>query len=64
MAGTANETPFTSNPKQVAITVNKDNFTTKQIEESDIFNVSILDNTTTFDIIKHFGFSSGKNVDK
>ena len=55
---------LTSKPKQVAITVNKDNFTTKQIEESGIFNVSILDNTATFDIIKHFGFSSGKDVDK
>ena len=55
---------LTSSPKQVAITVNKENFTTKMIEETGVFNVSILDETTSFDLIKHFGFISGKSSDK
>ena len=54
----------TSNPNRVSITINKDNHTTKMIEQSRNFNVSILDVTTDFDIIKRFGFSSGANVDK
>lgn len=54
----------TSNPEQISVCVNKENYTTKMIEESGVFNVSILDQTTTFDIIKHFGFSSGKDTNK
>lgn len=54
----------TSNPERVSITVNKDNYTTKMIEKTGVFNVSILDQTTSFDLIKRFGFASGKNVDK
>ena len=54
----------TSNPERISITINKDNFTTKMIEHTKEFNVSILDMTTTFDLIKRFGFSSGKEVDK
>ena len=57
-------TQLTSTPKQVAVTVNKDNFTTRMIEETGIFNVSILDETTPFDLIKRFGFASGKITDK
>lgn len=54
----------TSSPARISITVNKDNFTTKMIEQTGEFNVSILDMTTSFDLIQHFGFSSGKDVDK
>ena len=54
----------TSNPNRISITVNKDNFTTKIIEETGEFNVSILDKTTDFETIKKFGFSSGKDVYK
>lgn len=54
----------TSNPEKISITVNKENFTTKIIEETKEFNVSILDMSTTFDVIKKFGFASGKDVDK
>jgi len=54
----------TSSPNRVSITINKDNYTTKMIQKTGLFNVSILDKDTTFDLIKHFGFSSGNNVDK
>ncbi len=54
----------TTEPNRVVVTVNKQNHTTNQILESGKFNVSILDQTTDFEIIKHFGFSSGKDVNK
>ena len=54
----------TSNPVRISITLNKDNFTTELINKSGTFNVSILDNTVDFNMFKHFGFQSGKNVDK
>lgn len=54
----------TSSPVKISVTVNKDNYTTKLIEESGEFNVSILDMTTAFDVIERFGFSSGKDTDK
>lgn len=54
----------TSNPTRISITVNKDNYTTKMIEKTKVFNVSILDKTVTFDLIKNFGFASGKEVNK
>ena len=54
----------TSSPTRISITVNKDNHTTKMIEKTKVFNVSILDKTVTFDLIKNFGFASGKEVNK
>lgn len=55
---------ITSNPTQISITINKDNYTTKMIENTGVFNVSILDKTTNFDLIKNFGFSTGKETNK
>ena len=54
----------TTSPNRVVVTVNKNNFTCKQIEKSKAFNVSILDEQTDFELIKHFGFSSGVEVNK
>ena len=54
----------TSNPERISITVNKDNYTTSLIEKSKEFNISILDINTSFETIKNFGFSSGRDVDK
>ena len=54
----------TSNPTRISITINKDNFTTSEIEKTGEFNVSILDNTKNLSLIKHFGFSSGKDTNK
>ena len=34
------------------------------IEKTGVFNVSILNEKTSFDLIKRFGFSSGKDTDK
>ena len=54
----------TSTPNRVSVTINKENYTTKQIEKTKKFNVSILDKNTDFELIKHFGFASGKTTNK
>ena len=53
-----------SNPVRIAISVLNSNYTCDLIKESCIFAVSILDNDCTFETIKHFGFQSGRDVDK
>ena len=53
-----------SSPLKISIAINKNNYTTKIIQETGIFNVSILDKSVTFDLIKNFGFSSGKDSNK
>ena len=54
----------TTNPNQVTITLNKTNHTTEMIKETKKFNVSMLDVSANFELIKKFGFSSGKDTDK
>ena len=54
----------TTSPNRVSITVNKQNYTHDMIKQSKKFNVSLLDINTDFDLIKRFGFCSGKNTDK
>ena len=54
----------TSTPNRIMIAINKNNFTTEQILKTKKFNVSILNEDANFDLIKRFGFSSGRNGDK
>ena len=54
----------TSDPLQIGIAVNKLNYTNQMIQKTKKFNVSVLSETTKFDTFKHFGFQSGKNVNK
>ncbi len=54
----------TSNPLKISICVNKSNYTLDMIIQSGKFNVSVLSNDATFDIFKHFGFQTGKKVNK
>ena len=54
----------TSTPNRIIIAINKNNFTTEQILKTKKFNVSILNEEANFDLIKRFGFASGKNVNK
>jgi len=46
------------------ITVNKQNYTHDIIMKTREFNVSILSTDTPFEVFKHFGFQSGRTVDK
>ena len=57
-------TQVTANPDRISIAVNKSNFTHDLIAQSKKFTVSIISKAATFDLFKHFGFQSGKDVDK
>lgn len=54
----------TSSPNRISITVNKENFTHDMILESGKFNISILSEQASFDLFRHFGFQSGRTVNK
>ena len=49
---------------RITICVNKSNFTHDLIAASKKFTVSIISEAATFELFKHFGFQSGKDVDK
>ena len=53
-----------SNPTRIAIACINTNYTCDLIKKSGVFTLSLLDETTTFDLIKHFGMQSGRDVDK
>lgn len=54
----------TSEPKRIAVCVNKKNLTHEYISSSGVFAVSVLDEKTPMRFIGLFGFRSGKDVDK
>lgn len=54
----------TSEPCQLAIAVNKRNYTTGMIQRTRKLNLSILSEGVEFDLFKRFGFQSGREVDK
>ena len=53
----------TSEPVQISIGINKNNLTHEYIQESKVFAVNILD-TNGLDLVRKFGFRSGREVDK
>ena len=54
----------TSDPCQIAVAVNKMNYTNEMIKRTKKFNISVLSENVKFDMFKHFGFQSGREVDK
>lgn len=54
----------TSEPNRISITVDKSNFTHDLVKEGGRFNLSILSEAAGFDTFKHFGFQSGRELDK
>ena len=57
-------TQVTDKPKQIAIAVNKANLTHDQILHTGTFNLSVLDTSAPFGLIRRFGFQSGRDADK
>ncbi|MDO5403870.1 MAG: flavin reductase [Eubacteriales bacterium] len=53
-----------NSPVRVAVSVLNSNYTCDLIKESGIFALSLLDQSVTFQTIKHFGLQSGRDVDK
>ena len=54
----------TAVPETLSLTINKDNYTTKLIEQSNKCVINILDTDTSFDFFKTFGMQSSKDNDK
>ncbi|MCI8287718.1 MAG: flavin reductase [Lachnospiraceae bacterium] len=54
----------TSEPNRISIAVNKANFTQDLVQKSGKFNISILSENADFELFQHFGFQSGRTVDK
>ena len=52
------------NPARISISVIKKNLTCEMILNSGKFNLSCLDKTVTFDLIRRFGMQSGRDADK
>jgi flavin reductase (DIM6/NTAB) family NADH-FMN oxidoreductase RutF/rubredoxin len=53
-----------SAPNQLSICVNKANYTHDMIARTGEFTVSVIDQSAQFALFKHFGFQTGKDVDK
>ncbi len=54
----------TSEPNRISLAVNKSNYTHDMIIKTGIFTVSIISEAADFELFKHFGFQSGRDVDK
>ena len=54
----------TTEPNQIAFAVNKANLTHDMVKVSGRFVISIISEKAEFSLFKHFGFQSGRNVDK
>lgn len=54
----------TDDPKRITIAVNKQNLTHDMVLATGEFNLSVLSEEAVFWIFQHYGFQSGKNVDK
>jgi flavin reductase (DIM6/NTAB) family NADH-FMN oxidoreductase RutF/rubredoxin len=55
---------ISSDPATVAVSINKNNLTNEFIKDSKMFSVSVLAKETPLDLIGHFGFKSGRDVNK
>ena len=51
-------------PTQISIAVNKNNYTSEILSTTKRCNISILSEAADFELIKHFGFQSGRDVNK
>ncbi len=55
---------LTSSPGRITVAVNKQNFTHDMIIKTGMFNVSVLTEDAPFKVFQHFGFQSGRDVNK
>ena len=57
-------TQLTDKPNRIAVTVNKLNWSCEVIAKTGLLNVSTLSQDAPFKVFQHFGFQSGRDVDK
>jgi len=55
---------ITSEPPTIAVSINKNNLTHEFIKESKVLAVSVISQDTPLSFIGHFGFKSGRDIDK
>ena len=55
---------ITSEPPTVSVSINKQNLTHEYIQAGKVFTVSVLSEEAPMPFIGHFGFKSGREVDK
>ena len=53
----------TSTPNRVSLTVAKTNFTHDMIMDSGAFTASVISTDADFELFRHFGFQSGRDVE-
>lgn len=53
-----------SDPNRISIAINKANLTHDMVKETGKCNISVISTAADFALFKHFGFQSGKTVDK
>ena len=53
-----------SEPNTISFAMNKGNFTHDMIVETKKCNISVISQDAGFDLFRHFGFQSGRDVDK
>ncbi|MGN1084497.1 MAG: flavin reductase, partial [Lachnospiraceae bacterium] len=54
----------TQNPVRLLVSINNQNLTHDMVKRTGKLTVSVLTEKAPFEIYKHFGYQSGKNVDK
>ena len=57
-------TQVSDNPNRIAVNINKANYSCDVIRNSGRLNVCVLSEDANFKVFQHFGFQSGRNVDK
>lgn len=57
-------TQLASDPLTISVAVNKENLTCQMIKETKKMTVSVISEDADFELFKHFGFQSGREVDK
>jgi flavorubredoxin/flavin reductase (DIM6/NTAB) family NADH-FMN oxidoreductase RutF len=55
---------ITESPLRISVTVNKAHFTHDMIVKTGEFNLSVLTESAPFHVFEHFGFSSGRDINK
>lgn len=57
-------TQVTNTPNRIAVTVNKMNYSCETISKTRVLNIATLAQDAPFYVFEHFGFQSGRDVDK
>jgi flavin reductase (DIM6/NTAB) family NADH-FMN oxidoreductase RutF/rubredoxin len=53
-----------SDPNLISLAINKSNYTHDMVVKTGECNISVISNDADFELFKHFGFQSGRDVDK